>query len=84
MVSEKQRIILDYASKNDNKISKKEAIVLIGHNYFLNAEKYVGEVLSRMVNSNLLKRVKNGQFEIELKRKQTVTNVVNSNQLELL
>jgi len=37
-----------------------------------------------MVNSNLLKRVKNGHFEIELKRNQTVTNVINPNQLELL
>jgi hypothetical protein len=82
--SEKQKQILDFALKNDNKITKKEAIDLIGHNYFLNAQKYVGEVLTRMVKSHLLKRIKNGQFEISQEKKQTVKGITDPNQLELL
>jgi len=82
--SPKQKQILDFALKNNNQITKKQAIELIGHYYFLNAQKYVGEVLSRMVKSKLLKRVKNGLFEISTERKETAKGIVNPNQLELL
>lgn len=82
MKSENQKIILRFAIKNNNQITKKQAVELMGHNYYHNGEKYVGEVLSRMVKSQLLKRIKNGLFEIQTK--QTVANIVNPNQLELL
>jgi len=84
VLSTKQKAILDFASKNNNQITKKQAVELIGHNYFLNAEKYVGEVLSRMVTSKLLNRVKNGVFEINTDKTQTVKEIINPNQLELL
>ena len=82
MISEKQKIILDFAIKHNNQVSSKDALFIIGHNYFLNAPKYVGEFLSRMVKSKLLKRIKKGLFEVQ--NKQTVSNITNPNQLQLL
>jgi len=82
--SVKQKQILDFASKNQNKISKKQAVDLIGYYYYHNAQKYVGEVLSRMVTAGFLTRVKKGNFKVNEKRKETVNNIVNPNQLELL
>jgi hypothetical protein len=37
-----------------------------------------------MVNSGYLKRLKNGLFEISEKKKDSVKNIANPNQLELL
>lgn len=82
MISEKQRTILDFAIKNNNKITKKQAIEILGNCYYCNAQKHVGDILSRMVKSQLLKRIKNGFFEI--KTKKTVVNIINPSQLELL
>lgn len=83
-ISEKQKSILDFASKNENKISKKQAVSLIGGCYYCNEKKHVGDVLSRMVNSKLLNRIKNGHFEINTNRTQTVKGIIIPNQLELL
>lgn len=82
--SSKQKQILDFALKNENRITKKQAVELLERYYFLNAQKHVGDVLSRMVNSKLLKRIKNGLFEINNDKKQTVKGISNPNQLELL
>ena len=83
-ISEKQKQILEFAFKNENKITKTEAFELIGGCYYCNASKHVGDVLSRMVKSKLLNRVKNGSFEINTNRTQTVTGIIIPNQLELL
>lgn len=83
-LSKKQRTILDFALKNESKITKIQAVDLIGSCYYHNAQKHVGDVLSRMVKSKLLKRVKNGLFEINTDRKQTVKGIIIPNQLELL
>jgi len=82
MISEKQKMILDFASRNNNQISKVQAVQVIGNCYFINGSKHTGEVLSRMVKSQLLKRVKNGFYEI--KKHQTVKGIINQNQLDLL
>jgi len=82
--SPKQKQILAFAIKNENRITKKQAVELIGNTYYHNASKHVGDVLSRMVNSKLLKRIKNGLFEINNEKKQTVKGISNPNQLELL
>jgi len=82
MISEKQKMILEFASKNNNQITKIQAVQLIGNCYFVNGSKHTGEVLSRMVKSQLLKRLKNGLYEIQ--KHQTVKQIVNPNQLELL
>lgn len=59
-----QREILSLAVLRGGKITKQEAVDLIGRNYYCNAPFHVGNVLSRMVNARLLVRVKRGVYEI--------------------
>jgi hypothetical protein len=80
--SEKQKVILTFAKSHNNQISKQQAVDLLKYYYYSNAQKYVGEILSRMVVSKILKRVKNGLFEIN--SVQSVQGVVNPDQLKLL
>lgn len=83
-IGDKQKELLSFALKNENKISKQQAVELIGYSYYCNAKKHVGDVLSRMVNSGLLTRIRNGHFEINMNKKQTSSGIVNLNQTELL
>lgn len=83
-LSEKQKILIEFAYKNENKINKTQAVELIGNSYYCNENKHVGDILSRMVNSGLLTRIKNGHFEISKTKKQTTNGIINPNQLELL
>lgn len=78
IMTDKQKALLVYARANDNKITKKEAVKLIGHHYYHNASKYVGEILSRMVNAGTLTRIKQGSFQLG-----TGTPFI-ENQIELL
>lgn len=82
-LSQKQKQILYFAINNENRITKKQAVELVGHYYFRNAPKYVGDVLSRMVKTHLLNRIKNGLFEINTNRQQTINAITNPNQLSL-
>ena len=63
-MTEKQVALLEYARANNNEITKKDAVKLIGHHYYHNASKYVGEIISRMVNTGTLTRIKNGSFRL--------------------
>lgn len=45
-------------------ITKKQVVEALGKYYYCNGEKHVGDRLSRMVNANLLVRVKPGVFEV--------------------
>lgn len=62
-MTEYQKKIFEEARKN-GQITKRQAVELIGKRYYANADKHVGDVLSRMVKSGLLKRIKNGVFEL--------------------
>lgn len=62
-MTDKQQIIFDYV-KSNGQITKQKAVEFIGKNYYCNADKHVGDVLSRMVKSGLLKRIKPGLFEL--------------------
>lgn len=62
-LSLKQKGILDYIRQNGS-ITKQKSVELFGGFYYHNAEKYIGEILSNMVNKRYIKRVKNGLFEI--------------------
>lgn len=84
VMTDKQKSIIGFALKNGDKITKKEAVQLIGSCYYCNASKHVGDVLSRMVKAGLLERVKAGTFIIGKNRRQTAQGVVNPNQLNLL
>ena len=59
-----QRAIIAEAKRNGGKVTTEQAVSLIGANYFRNERKYVGEALSRMVNSGLLIREKPGVFAL--------------------
>lgn len=63
--------------------SKKQMMdsLLVSHWYYHNAEKHFGDILSRMVNSGLLKREKKGFYS--LLRKEKVNFIINPNQTEL-
>lgn len=52
------------AQQNGGEITKKQAVEAIGGRYFCNAEKHVGDVLSRMVNRRILARIKPGYFKL--------------------
>jgi len=58
----KQQAVLEFCYKN-GEITKQQAMSLI-NDYYYNGAKHVGDVLSRMVNSGLLKRVKPGVFQL--------------------
>ncbi len=62
-LSEKQRWIID-SIKTKGSITKKEVVDKFDCWYYHNAEHYIGEILSNMVNKRYIKRVKNGVFEL--------------------
>lgn len=59
----KQQAILDNVRQNGSITSKRANEMLAGY-YYRNGEKYVGEILSRMVKSGKLVRIKPGLFEL--------------------
>lgn len=81
-LSDKQQGIIEYVRKNKS-ITKKVAVEMYDDYYFHNAEKYIGEILSNMVNKRYLKRIKNGVFELGSMSNQLPGNV-DPNQISLL
>lgn len=69
-LTEHQKTIISFCNKNNGTITKKQACDLI--RYYCNTEKHVGDILSRMVKSNLLKRLKPGIFELSSGLKQEI------------
>jgi len=61
---DKRLIILNFAKQNGGNVTKKQALQLIGGYYYCNAAKYVGEILSKLVNNKTLIRIKPGVFKI--------------------
>jgi predicted transcriptional regulator of viral defense system len=57
-----QRAIINIAKANEGIVTTKAAIDALGHQYYYNAPLHVGESLSRMVKSGILKRVKRGSY----------------------
>lgn len=77
----KQKIIVEFCLKNNNECTKADAMRLINTHY-ANGEKHVGEVLSRMVKSGILIRIKPGFFKLgDGVRK--VRNIIAPNQQNL-
>lgn len=78
-----QRLLVAFAARNNHQITKEQAVTLLGDNYFHNAEKYVGEILARMVNSGILTRLKPGIFRLEpvQKPKSTITKIPSQSSL---
>jgi len=63
MISPKMKEILRLFHK-DQELTKAVIVQNCGLEYYHNAEKYIGETLSRMVKSGLLERVKPGVFKL--------------------
>lgn len=59
-----QRKILALARSNGGTVTKKQVVENFGHRYFCNAEKHVGDCLSRMIKARLLDRLKPGVYAI--------------------
>jgi len=80
-LSVKQQKIINFINKSqDKQITKKQAIELVD-DYYYNASKYVGEILSNMVKSGTLERIKNGVFKIGKGKGQKIFIVENQNKL---
>jgi hypothetical protein len=62
MTSPKMRTILRLFTAPGQELSKSEIVEYSGLRYYCNTEKYVGEILGRMVKGGLLERVKPGVF----------------------
>ncbi|AIM37409.1 hypothetical protein KO02_12455 [Sphingobacterium sp. ML3W] len=76
-----QQTIIHFVRSHDNKITKKQACELIP--FYHNTAKQVGDILSRMVKSKMLKRIKPGHFELGTGQKQDINQIVIFNQTEL-
>jgi predicted transcriptional regulator of viral defense system len=63
-MSNKQKEILKLFSPRGLVVSKKDIVTVYGSSYYCNAEKYIGEILSRMVKNGMLERVKPGFFKL--------------------
>lgn len=69
-MKDKQIKIVEFARLNNNQITKKQACALIP--FYHNTQKHVGDILTRMVRSNMLKRIKNGLYELSSGQKEIV------------
>jgi len=63
-MTENQKKIIDLANRQGGTVTKREAVLELRGDYFHDPERYIGMVLTRMVNSGLLVRLKHGVFKI--------------------
>jgi hypothetical protein len=75
----KQQALLDRCRK-DGQLTTKIANEMLEHFYYHNHEKYVSEILGRMVKNGSLVRVKPGLFELGT-RKHSEPIIVNQSKL---
>ena len=76
-----QRKIIDFI-RSKGTATKAEIVALDGGQYYCNADKYIGDRLSRMVNAGMLERVKPVVFRIGSGKKPG-NEPVNENQTTL-
>jgi hypothetical protein len=62
--SVKQQAILDYMRSMDRPVAKAEIVAQFGRCYYCNGALHVGNILSRMVASGHIDRVKRGLFKV--------------------
>lgn len=66
--SPKQSEVLKMARDKGGDFTKQDAVDLLGHAYYHNEEKYVGEILSNMVKSGFIVRLSPGKFQLSKSR----------------
>jgi len=80
--SENQLLVMQYLfGKGDVSKSKMMEEMGIDNWYYCNSEKHFGDILSRMVNSGFITRVKKGVYK--LNETQTSRSYVSPNQITL-
>jgi len=83
MLTDKQKKIIQAVhDSQDKQMTKAQAVQMLKNEYYSNAGKYVGDILSRMVAAGLLQRVKNGVFKLG-EGSQAKGEAVPENQAEL-
>jgi hypothetical protein len=82
-LNHRQSVIIKFAQSNGGKITKKQANELLVNTYYHNGEKYIGEILSRLVKRNVFRRVKIGHFELTGVSKGVIVEPVAENQQSL-
>lgn len=78
----KQQLVISILNEQGQATKKEivDACIREGLGNYINTGKYVGETLSRMVRSNLIKRVKKGVYELAPSNKMNT----DPNQLSLI
>jgi predicted transcriptional regulator of viral defense system len=61
---DKRKAIIDRAILQGGVISKMQAVETIGKTYYCNADKHVGDILTRMVKAGVLERVQWGVYKV--------------------
>lgn len=82
-LNERQRKIILFARYNGGKITKKQATDLIGHSYYYNGAHYVGEILTRLVKRQILRREKIGHYIFTGVTNGVIVDTVAANQTDL-
>jgi hypothetical protein len=72
-----------YLNANGGKITLDQAVDVIGASYYSNARFHVGNVLSRMVKSGKLTRIRPGVFERRTEENKPTRKVSDPDQLDL-
>lgn len=71
----RRRAILDLLHQNGGVVTKKQVVERLGGTYYCNAEKHLGDILSRMVNRGTLERVRPGYFVLGAGKKNIKSEV---------
>jgi len=79
-MTHEQKQIMAFARQKGCAFTKAEIVEAIGKEYYCNGDKHLGDRLSRMVNANLLNRVKPGVFEISTGKKSKTSTIADGQQ----
>jgi hypothetical protein len=78
-----QKDILKLFVNDEFVLSKSFIVLALGNNYYCNAEKHIGDMLSRMVKNGTLIRIKKGVFKRGSSVKKQNTEFIDENQISL-
>lgn len=78
MSKSKSQAIVQFAMCNNNRITTKQAIDLIGHTYYCNGAHHVSKMLSRLVKNGTLIRESKGNYVLK-----SVVKVKNNDAIDI-
>lgn len=81
-MTDKQKAIIKTALENGGQVTKKQVVENFGHWYYANSSFHIGNLLSRMVKTELLVRIKPGVFNLGKGTKQKPATIL-ENQITL-